>query len=78
MKDFNEFVKYEHFKIDGIKAILHMVTKNCFMATTAFKDAYYSVAVDRLFQKFLKFKWKNKLYYFTCFANVLGSCWIIK
>ena len=64
--------------MDGIKAIIHMVTRNCFMATAAFKDAYYSVAVGRLFQKFLKFKWKDKLYYFTCFPNGLGSCSIIK
>ena len=78
LKELHEFFKYEHFTMDGIKAIIHMVTRNCFMATTAFKDAYYSVAVGRLFQKFLKFKWKDKLYYFTCFPNGLGSCSIIK
>ena len=55
-----------------------MVTRNCFMATTALKDAYYTVAVGRLFQKFLKFKWKDKLYYFTCFPNGPWSGSIIK
>ena len=44
------------------------------MATIDLKDAYYSVAISRQFQKFLKFKWKDKLYCFTCFPNGLGSC----
>ena len=74
LKELNEFVKYEHFKMDGIKTIINMVTRNCFMATINLKDAYYSVAISRQFQKFLKFKWKHKLYYFTCFSNGLGSC----
>ena len=72
LKELNEFVKYEHFKMDGIKTIINMVRKN-FMATIDLKDAYYSVAISRQFQKFLKFKWKEKLYCFTCFLNGLGS-----
>ena len=73
LKELNEFVKYEHFKIDGIKTIINMVTRNCFMGTIDLKDAYYSVTISRLFQKFLKFKWKEKFYCFTCFPNGLGS-----
>ena len=77
LKELNEFVVYEHFKMDGIKTIINMVTRNCFMVTTDLKDAYYSVAIraiSRLFPKFLKFKWKDKLYCFKCFPNGLGSC----
>ena len=73
LKELNEFVKYEHFKIDGIKTIINMVTRNCFMGTIDLKDAYYSVTISRLFQKFLKFKWKETFYCFTCFPNGLGS-----
>ena len=62
LKELNGFVKYEHFKMDGIKTITNMVTRNCFMATTDLKDAYYSAAISRPFQKFLKFKWKEKLF----------------
>ena len=51
-----------------------MVTRNCFMPTIDSKDAYYSVAIGRLFQKFLKCKWKNELYCLTCFPNGLGPC----
>ena len=54
--------------MDGIKTITNMVTRNYFMATID------SVAISRLFQKFLKSKWKNKLSCFTCFPIGLGPC----
>ena len=68
------FVKYEHFKMDGIKTILNMVPRNCFIATIDFKDAYYIIAISRLFQKILNFKWKGKLYCFACFPNGIEVC----
>ena len=52
--------------MDGINTIINMVTRNCFIATVDLKDAYYSV--------FLKFKWKENWYCFTCFPNGLGLC----
>ena len=74
LKELNEFVKYEYFKMDGINTIMNIVTRNCFMATVDLKNAYCSVSISRLFQKLLKFKWKDKLYCFTCFPNGLGPC----
>ena len=44
------------------------------MVTIYLKDAYHSVAISRLFHKFLKIKYKDKLQYFTCFPNGLRSC----
>ena len=44
------------------------------MAKIDLKDAYYSVSISWIFQKFLKFKWKDKLYRLTCFSNSTGSC----
>ena len=58
LKELNEFVKYKHFKMDSIKTIMNMVTRNCFMAIIDLKDAYYSVSISRTFQQFLKFKRK--------------------
>ena len=39
LKELNEFVKYEHFKMDGVKTIINMVTRNCVIATIDLKDA---------------------------------------
>ena len=45
-----------------LKEILKMVEKNCFMASSDVKDAYYSIPVDESSQKYLKFIWKEQLY----------------
>ena len=74
LKELNEFAKYSHFKMDGIRTIINMVTGNQFMVSIDLQDAYYSVYISKLFQKFLKFRWKDKLYCFTCFLNFLESC----
>ena len=44
-----------------------------FYGRDRFKSAYYSVSISRLFQIFLKFKWKDKLHCFICFPGDLGS-----
>ena len=72
LKDLNDFVKYEHFKMDSIKTIINMVTRNYFMPTLDLNDAYYGVAISRLFQKFFNLKWKDKLYFLHVFQMVLG------
>ena len=44
------------------------------MASIDSKDAYYSIHIDNLHQKYLKFLWKGNLYQFTCFPNGLAFC----
>ena len=44
------------------------------MASLDLKDAYYSVAVNPLHRKYLRFIWKNVLCQFTCLLNELSSC----
>ena len=47
LKSLNEYVKYRHFKMESIRSVLNLVTKDCFMCTVDLKDAYYSVKVKR-------------------------------
>ena len=44
------------------------------------KGAYYSIPVDKSFQKYLKFHWKDKLYQFCVLPNGLSPCprWFTK
>ena len=73
-KKFNESVANVHFKMDNIQTVLKLITKNCWMASIDLKDAYYSVKVDPLYQKYLKFSFGNDLYQFTAFPNGLSTC----
>ena len=74
LKKLNEFIKYEHFKMDSIKEVLLLVTQGCYMCKVDLKDAYYSIKVDPRFQKYLKCRLENILYQFVCFPNGLAPC----
>ena len=74
LKKLNDFVTYRHFKMDTLQSILNLVQKNCFMASLDLKDAYYSVSISPAYRKFLCFRWRDKLYRFTCLPNGLSSC----
>ena len=71
-KKLNVHMPYIHFKMETIKSVLNLVTPNCYMAKTDIKDAYFSIPILSVHQKFLKFTWQGKLYNFTCLPN--GLC----
>ena len=74
LKSLNKYVTYHHFKMDTIHRAVEMMTQGCYMCSVDLKSAYYSVAIVRSDQKYLKFSWRGKLYQFTCFPNGLAFC----
>ncbi|XP_073237618.1 uncharacterized protein [Porites lutea] len=72
LKSLNEFVVYQHFKIDNILTALKLMRPKCFMASVDLKDAYYSVPIASEDRKFLKFEWKGAYYQYTCLPNGLA------
>ena len=74
LSQLNDFIKYEHFKMDNIKTVLNLITPNCYMCKIDLKDAYYSIKIDEAFQKYLKFCWEEVLYQYVCYPNGLCSC----
>ena len=73
LSEFNEHVQYQHFKMDSLQTALNLVTKNCFMASIDWKDAYYSVPVASEYRKFLCFQWQGQLFRYTCLPNGLSE-----
>ena len=74
MKRFNEHVKSYHFKMDSIRTTLSLMTTGCWMASLDLKDAYYSVSIDKAYQKCLKFSCKGNLFKYTVYPNGLSTC----
>ena len=74
LKDFNENVEYEHFKMENLQSDTRMMTQKCYMASVDLRHAYHSVSLDEECRKFLKFSWRDQLFQFTCFPNGLASC----
>ncbi|XP_068674606.1 uncharacterized protein [Montipora foliosa] len=73
LKELNKFIVYRHFKMDSLKTVTVLMSQGCYMASVDIKDAYYTVPVATEHQKFLKFRWRDKLYQYTCLPNGLAS-----
>ena len=74
LKKFNENIDYEHFKMENFVSATDLVTKDCYLASVDLRHAYYSVPIAKNFRKYLKFKWKDRLYQYTCMPNGLSNC----
>ena len=57
--------------MDGIRTIINMVTRNCFMVTMDLKDAYFSVAISRLFRNSLDLNGKRNCTVLYAFQTIL-------
>ncbi len=73
LKQFNEFVQYKHFKMDTLDTVIKLMKPGCYMASIDLQDAYYTLPVHIDHQKFLKLKFKETLYQYTCLPNGLSS-----
>ena len=72
LKSLNQFIRYEHFKMDGLDKAVKMMQQNCFMASLDLCDAYFTVAIAPEHQKYLKFYYKGRLYKFVCMPQGLA------
>ena len=73
LKKFNEFVEYNHSKMDTLDTVIKMMKPGCFMASVDLRDAYYTVPVHLEHRKYLKFLFNGTLYQYTCLPNGLSS-----
>lgn len=65
LKNLNKFVKASHFKIEDLRTVLKLITRECFMTKIDLKDAYYFVKIHADFRKYLRFQYEQDLYEFN-------------
>ena len=73
LRQLNKFVTYRHFKQESFPVVLDMIQPNDFFTKLDLSDAYFSIAIQLLFQKFLKFPWQGQLFTFVCLPFGLSS-----
>ena len=73
LKKLNEWVPYRHFKMDTFESAVNLIKKDCFMASIDIRHAYHSIPIAEEHQKFLRFKWKGKIFQYTCLPFGLAS-----
>ena len=69
----NEAVVYHKFKMSTLQTAINLMSKDCYMATLDWKDAYYCVPIHKAHKKLLRFKFDNVLYEFQALPNGLAS-----
>lgn len=72
LKQLNKFISLSHFKMEDLRTARVLVVKDCHSATLDIEDAYYLVAVHPSSRKFLRFRFRGRIYQFTCL--VFGLC----
>ena len=73
LKDLNQFVEKEHFKISGLHNFLQQIEKDDYMFTLDLSDAYFSIPLAEDQRKFFRFIWKNQIYEFLVMPFGLTS-----
>jgi hypothetical protein len=67
LKELNQFIPYEHFKMEGVHMALDMIKTSSWFTKLDLKDAYMSVLMKPEVRKWLKFRWRGQLFqYRTC------------
>lgn len=66
LKPLNVFVQKIHFKMENINTALHTIAPGDYLVSLDLKDAYFSIPIFKPHRKFLRFKWSDQTYEFTC------------
>ena len=72
-KNLNQTLEYNHFKMETIHLVAHLIQQIYYMLKIDLKDAYYSVKILKGHPKYLKFFAGSKLLKFVVLPNGLSS-----
>ena len=68
----SESVSYIHFKVESLQALKYMLKERDYMCKIDFKDAYFTVPLDKSCRHLVRFLWEGNLYEFLCLCFGLG------
>ena len=69
LKNLNQFVPYEHFKMEMFENLLTLIRPGDWMTSIDLKNAYYCVPIHEDDQIYFSFEFQNKYYSYTCMPN---------
>ena len=73
LKGFNQFVKTEHFKMEGLHLLPDFLQPQDWMVKMDLKDAYLQIPIHPDYQHLLTFKWEGKTHKFQCLPFGLSA-----
>lgn len=66
LKELNKFVDCPHFKMEDYRTACTIISHDDYLSVIDQREAYHAIPVQKYHQKYLKFRWKNVLYQYTC------------
>ena len=72
LKELNSYVTYQHFKMEGLYLLKHLIQTGDWMIKIDLKDAYFTVPVSKPHQPLLRFMHRGLRYQFSCLPFGLG------
>ena len=73
LKDLNQFVKAEHFKMEGLHLLPDLLQSQDWIVKMDLKDVYLQVPIHPDYQHLLAFQWEEKTYKFQCLPFGLSA-----
>nr|CAH7754780.1 unnamed protein product [Callosobruchus chinensis] len=55
LKELNKFIHGPHFKLENYRSLLKLLSHNSYLGNIDMKDAYYMIAVNDNYKKYLRF-----------------------
>ena len=62
LKYLNEFVQYQHFKMESLLDVFKIMKPNVWIASIDLKDRFFTVPIHESHQRYFKFEWTDKVY----------------
>ena len=66
LKKLNKFIRTTHFKLEDTRTAAKLIFPGYFMCKVDLQDAYYLVPIHPSSRKFLRFRFSEQIYQFTC------------
>lgn len=73
LKPLNRFIKYEHFKMEGLDSVRILALQGDWLVKIDLKDAYLTVPIHPSQRKFLRFSWRKRSFQFRCLPFGLSA-----
>ena len=73
LRPLNNWIRCYHFKMEGIHVVKDLLLKRDYLTRIDLKDAYLTIPVHHHFHKFLRFRWQDQDFEFTCLPFGLTS-----